>query len=74
MERTNVEGLIACGDMSTLHLPNEWFVSENEPNTFDNRFVFEMEAHQNIEYFYLFNKDDKWECQSSEMISIEEFK
>jgi hypothetical protein len=72
MERSNVEGLIACGDMQSLRLPNEWIVCENEPTTFGDRYIFEMEARQNIEYFYLFNKDDKWEFQSSEMISIDE--
>ena len=72
MDRANVEGLIACGDMQSLRLPNEWIVSENEPSTFGDSYIFEMEARRNIEYFYLFNKDDKWECQSSEMISIDE--
>ncbi len=81
MERKNVEGLINCGNSTNLRLPDEWISSvsnddndETEPNTVDDRYTFEIEARLNIEYFYLFNKDDKWECQTSEMISIDEFK
>lgn len=41
--------------------------------TIEDRYKFE-ERCSFIHYFYLFNKEDKWECQSTSMFQIDELK
>lgn len=78
--RKDVERLINSGVQSSLLLPNELYVCEDEelkPTTVKHRYIFESEAQRpelHIEYFYLFNKDDHWECQCTSMFSIDELK
>lgn len=77
LDRKKVESLIKCGDMSSILLPDEWFVNKDKellPKKVENRYVFESISRKHIEYFYLFNKDDKWECQSTNMFDMNELK
>lgn len=76
MERKNVESLIDCGNTQSLFLPNQWIVAESEgclPLTVSDRYVFEREA-MIVHYFYLFNREDEWECKSTEMFRMSELK
>lgn len=80
MDRNNVEKLIACGNTSSLPLPHECLTcltcdKEDEDSKsimVINRYVFDAIARANgIEYYYLFTKENKWECQTMNMIDID---
>jgi len=76
MERENVEKLISCGNTSSLPHPRECKTNDKEDKkyiTVRNRYEFEAIARDsNIEYYYLFTKENKWECQSLNMIDIDD--
>lgn len=78
MDRKNVERLIDFGDMISLLLPNELDLEKGYKNKkkSKNRYEFQTESVNihHIQYFYLFNRYDKWECQSTEMFDIDHFR
>ena len=74
MERNNVEKLIEYGSTSSLPLPHECLTQnkDNQPVMVRNRYEFDAIARSSyIEYYYLFTKENKWECQTSNMIDID---
>ena len=73
--RENVKRLIEYGNKSILCLPHELSeetIDEDEkPQTVAHRYAFEELVHHKIEYYYLFTKEDKWLCQTSQMMDID---
>jgi hypothetical protein len=77
MNRQNVEHLISCGNRSVLQEPSKLTKNDDEDDQAilaKNRYDFHQIARREIEYCYLFTKEDKWECSSREMFSIDELK
>lgn len=75
MERKNVEELIECGDMTSLLLPHQCTKGETQNEVLKHRYEFEIQARKvMMHYFYLFTKEEKWECQSAEMFTMDQLK
>jgi hypothetical protein len=77
MKREDVELLISHGDQTSLQEPSK-LVNNNDENNkaalASNRFDFVRNAGMYIPFYYLFTKDDRWECQTTDMFSMDELK